>query len=624
MLMITDENFGDFMPDKSGIVDARFAGGENRMCGLIPRDYSRTPYGACDFATPFEDTNVPIIPRDEWPDRIAEHEKNKSNLLHLWQDWGLDSLDQNGIPYCVTEDSEVLTTDGWVPYPNYKSGPVGTMNPTTGQLEFQTPIKNHVYEYKGEMIYSTNRRIDFGVTPDHRMLVRKWDESKRTLSAEYTFQNAGDLGWYFGLPSSTTGHAGADVKVIEIEGDREYDGDDFVQLLSLIVSDGFAGGSVSTKNFVSFCCFDEKKYNHVKALAARCGFLEKPSQRGVWRRADAWSLANWVRKNCYTSGELGSHNKRVPGIIKELSTRQIRLFLDTYGDQLSSLAESGKARLYSSTSKQAIDDLQELMLRVGTRGTICKPEEPVPATLKCGKAITPKHKHWKLYESFGDQLSIDRKKQIERDSYNGNVYCVSVPNGTVITRRNGSVLISGNCHAFSPAGAMLILRKQNGLPYIEISAGSIGGPATGYRNRGAWIGSDLRVIVEKGAATTEYVPMRQVSRRGWKPGAEENAKLHRVTEWWELRRRNLDQHVSCLLQCLPVCVGLNYWGHAVTDLAVRDLNPRLSVNKDSRWGIDFLNSWGRRWGDNGVATRTGSKKYADEAYVPRLTLPSNE
>lgn len=279
VMFITDDNYHDFVPDKHGIVDARFAGGEDRMCGLIPRDYRLTPYGACDFAAPYEDSNVPIIPRDEWPERIAEHAKNRSSLLHLWEDWGRDSLDQNGLPYC---------------------------------------------------------------------------------------------------------------------------------------------------------------------------------------------------------------------------------------------------------------------------------------------------------------------------------------------------------HAFSPAIAIMLLRKQNNLPDIEISAGSIGGPATGYRSKGAWIGSDLRVIVQKGAATTDYVPMRQVSRSGWKPGADENALLHRVAEWWELRRRHLDQHISCLLQCLPVCVGLNYWGHAVTDLAARDLNPSLPVSNDSRWGVDFLNSWGKRWGDNGVATRTGSKKYADEAYVPRLTLPSNE
>lgn len=278
-LLITDENFQEFMPDSEGFVPASKAGGEIQACGLVPRDYSKTPYGACEFATPFEDTNVPLIPREEWPDRIAEMNKWKSSLLHLWKDWGRDALSQGSLPYC---------------------------------------------------------------------------------------------------------------------------------------------------------------------------------------------------------------------------------------------------------------------------------------------------------------------------------------------------------HAFSPAQAMLIMRKQNGLPEIEISAGSIGGPATGYQRRGAWIGSDLRVITQKGAATTEFVPMHQVSRRGWKPGAEENALLHRVTEWWECRRRNLDQHVSCLLQCHPVCVGLNYWSHAVTDLMVRDLNPRMPVTNDSRWGIDFLNSWGPNWGENGIATRTGSKKYADEAYVPRLTLPSNE
>lgn len=179
------------------------------------------------------------------------------------------------------------------------------------------------------------------------------------------------------------------------------------------------------------------------------------------------------------------------------------------------------------------------------------------------------------------------------------------------------------CHAFSPAIAIMLVRAANGYPDLEISAGSIGGPVTNYRKRGAWIGDDLKQIVRQGAATTEYVPMRQVSRSGWKPGADENCELHKVEEWDELRPRDLDELISALLINLPVCIGLNWWGHAVTSIDVVDTG-RGSATSLSRYDIGNLNSWGQNYGDGGYFILSGNKRIPDEQYAPRVTRPSVE
>src|SRR5690606_15743895 len=110
-------------------------------------------------------------------------------------------------------------------------------------LEFQRPTEFHAYEYDDEMYYSTNRRLDFGVTRNHRMIVRRWDEAKRTLSDEYTEQRADELGWYVGMMAAPAGHIGTILDQVTVEGDRSYDGNDFIALLALLVADGYAGGS---------------------------------------------------------------------------------------------------------------------------------------------------------------------------------------------------------------------------------------------------------------------------------------------------------------------------------------------------------------------------------------------
>src|SRR5436190_17372715 len=102
-----------------------------------------------------------------------------------------------------------------------------------------------------------------------------------------------------------------------------------------------------------------------------------------------------------------------------------------------------------------VDDLQELHLRIGKRSSIGK--VAAKDSFYAGKVIHG-HGGYQLTVGEVDRLCLDRKKHIEQDHYKGLVYCAGVPNGTLITRRNGSVLISGNCWMHSGVGGMLLVR----------------------------------------------------------------------------------------------------------------------------------------------------------------------
>lgn len=174
------------------------------------------------------------------------------------------------------------------------------------------------------------------------------------------------------------------------------------------------------------------------------------------------------------------------------------------------------------------------------------------------------------------------------------------------------------CHANSPCTAVELLRAVQGQPYAELSPGSVGGPVTGYRNAGANIMADLRHIVSKGIATTEFVPLNQISRSGWRPGADENSLLHRVPEWVELPRgrQMFDYTMTLLLSRIPVCTAHYWWSHAVTAL-----DPIMSSN-GREFGTRDLNSWGERYGEQGFFVLMEGKGTPDEAYAPMSTLLS--
>ena len=101
-----------------------------------------------------------------------------------------------------------------------------------------------------------------------------------------------------------------------------------------------------------------------------------------------------------------------------------------------------------------IDDIQELILKTGKWSTII--ENKKRSSYIKGRLIDKnnlKTCYSIMERSFNTKLSIDRNKYSSTVDYDGSVYCLEVPNHTLITRRNGKVIVSGNsCIGFAVCG----------------------------------------------------------------------------------------------------------------------------------------------------------------------------
>lgn len=168
------------------------------------------------------------------------------------------------------------------------------------------------------------------------------------------------------------------------------------------------------------------------------------------------------------------------------------------------------------------------------------------------------------------------------------------------------------CWANAPVHCYEIRRMVQNQPLVLYSPGSIAGPIKNYRNVGGWGYEALKYLVEKGVVPVSHYGANQV-RNAHTAETRELAAKNRVKEWWELRPRNLDEQISCLLWDIPTANGYNWWGHEVTGV-----DP---VWLDGTVALRIRNSWGMGWGSKGFSILQGNKMLADDICAAIVTSP---
>lgn len=338
---------------------------------------------------------------------------------------------------CYDAATEVLTAEGWKYFQDLAMHDcLATVRLEDNAIEYQKPSRLIAKEYDGEMVRIASRKLDIVVTPTHRMVVSKGVQPDHIVPAS-------DLTiWHRIKLQATWGGSGAKTIHIPAAGMAkavDVDAGDFAAFMGWFVSEGSTDSRPKCPGSGYRVCISQKpgqKYEDIRALLRKLPWHWVPVENGF--AASSKQLWEYLRPlgNKYT--------KHAPQWVKDASPEVIERFLDA------AIAGDGwtceGTRTYCTVSKRLADDMQELFLKAGRSANI-RIRAPQPCLLhgaKYSNCVQQYHvTEWRTKGGLLRNSSND--SYVGRVHYSGMVYCATVPNGTLIVRRNGKPFICGNC-----------------------------------------------------------------------------------------------------------------------------------------------------------------------------------
>ncbi len=332
---------------------------------------------------------------------------------------------------CFSEDTELLTIEGWKRGIDVKVGElVATLNRSTGAIEFQ-PVKDRVVKPPEEMYHLTSEKLDILVTGDHKLWAQK---SRSTVSGvPWRWWSAREI-WECCQRGGVN-----DVFRIPVAGCYEGIRDHTPDVALAEVAGWYMCEGNCSRKMPNITQVDPEKSTYIETSLERAGFSvtartyvqEGHELRGangrVYTTCDTSRNVYYLRRN--------EVRDRLETLIslkeKQCSTQLLHLLPEERHAFIEACIDGDGFR-----QRTADYFTQKDFERISFLQALC--------TLD-GRATTL-HKYDDCY-----RLSISRRDtptrmltKAEKVPPCGDVWCVSVDNHTLVTRRNGHVAIVGN------------------------------------------------------------------------------------------------------------------------------------------------------------------------------------
>ena len=337
---------------------------------------------------------------------------------------------------CYDDRTDVLTADGWKPWPDISGEELFATRSRAGTLEYQPALRLVRKEYRGHMIAFKGMSIDLSVTPDHRLLASSLTTREGREHPTFGLRPAHEFLGRAHRHVSTASWSGPEPLELEVEGARVAAGP-LVRLVGFFIGDG----NLPKSNAICFNLRKEREKAYLHRVAVEAGFEIRQ-----WGSQLAVMVGPAVRElfaRCYE------------GRAKVIPPELLALGPDLLGLLLEGLLESDGTRLvrtsgterqtFYTTSSKLADQVQELALKIGRSASLR------PHRHRAGDGHFGRQDRWRVtvYAPRNSAPALGRTRaqaseQMGVERYDGLIHCVEVPNSTLYVRRNGYAVWCGN------------------------------------------------------------------------------------------------------------------------------------------------------------------------------------
>lgn len=333
---------------------------------------------------------------------------------------------------CFDRETEILTPEGWMRFDRLPHGlPVAQVDTQTLEMSFAEPTAYVQYPYQGSMLRWESDTVDLLITPDHRVVMRSEWAFDISRTPGWSVVPASEVPARFYVPQAVNWSAPEREKV-QLAGEM-IAGGDYARFMGAWLSEGCTRESkqdvVITQNAGEFADMTWLLLERLPYHFRRVPQANRP-EHIQFKSSD--------RRLYEALAPLGkSGEQRVPPTIKQMSAGQIEQFLYWYalGDGHFYAHDPMRVQ-YVSKSHGMIDDIQELLLRTTKTGSVQTYADSARIETRLHKRESGRGYKW-----YG-KLQPDHRTTV---AFDDEVFCVSVPTGALLVRRNGKPIVSGNC-----------------------------------------------------------------------------------------------------------------------------------------------------------------------------------
>jgi len=391
---------------------------------------------------------------------------------------------------CYSDDTEVMTENGFKPWEEVTyNDKLATLNLITEELEYYHPFLLHKYQYEGTLIHFKGQAVDLLVTPDHNMLIRKqsgdWElvtaqeiyqgyygaEAKRVRSPQRQIaldlrQQGLNLNQIAKTMSCSIGMVnhwvrrkvsrwGLKHNLLELKRDLvwncsdretyfEYPIDLWLKFLGWWIAEGSLNYKPNKHYQITIHNNSEEHRAKIASLIEQMGFNPHNYSNSKRVQFSSKKISSYLKQFGYAP------DKYIPKEIKSLPPKRLKVLLGSLidGDGYRQNNQQG----YCTTSPQLASDVAEIALKSGYAVTMDK-HSPRPTEKR--HSNYPSHR---VLITEKQKTPLVPKPQLI--PYEGTVYCATVPNHTLLVKRNGKVCWSGNCWRLASS-----LRRARGKFY---------------------------------------------------------------------------------------------------------------------------------------------------------------